>query len=528
MYFQVLGPLDVVGSAGQPLPVRRRLLRVVLADLLFHANQPVPVRHLIEHLWGDRPPKSAVANLRNYVSQLRAVLAAGEGTDPSRLAAGADGYVLAVAAAECDAMLFERLAEDGRHAARQRDHARASERFGRALALWRGPVLADLTLPASVRAQADRLDQLRLTVLEDSIDARLALGRQDELLHELAAATAAHPLRERLWAQRMLALDRAGRPGEALAVYRQVSALLVDRLGIEPGPQLERTRRLVLPDPAPDPDAGVPARPAARPPAHSAGAGPAGASADRAGGSPATAEAVPPAQLPADSAAFTGRSAELVAILARAAGPAAATVIEGPAGVGKTALAVHAAHRLAARYPGGQVFLDLSEPAGADPALVLERLLRLLGMPAGRIPAGVTARAAAYRARLLDRRVLVVLDGSAAAGQVRPLLPTPPGCLVLVTSQHRLPDLPGVHRVPLGVLPLPDAVSLFGRLVGPAGERGAEAARVTEVVELCGRLPLAVRSAAAWLRHHPTWTVADLVEALRSQGLDRCLQLGTT
>jgi tetratricopeptide (TPR) repeat protein/transcriptional regulator with XRE-family HTH domain len=227
-----------------------------------------------------------------------------------------------------------------------------------------------------------------------------------------------------------------------------------------------------------------------------------------------------PAQLPAPPQAFTGRTAELAGLdLTEDAATVVITAIDGMAGIGKTALAVHAAHRVADRYPDGQLFVDLhgytQGMAPVEPGDVLDGMLRALGVPGEHIPPGLDERAALYRSRLADRRVLIVLDNAATEDQVTPLLPGTPGCLVLVTSRRRLAGLDHTRTVSLDVLPLPDAVTLFVRTVGEHRLAGQPPALLAETVELCGRLPLAIRIAAARLTSHAAWTLAHLADRLR-------------
>lgn len=489
----------MIAADGGALTVRRRLQRIVLTALLFRANQPVTVDRLLELVWDGRPPESAVANLRNYLSALRRVLRHGDAEGAERILAGPDGYRLRVERGEFDAALFDQLADDGREALGDRRYPIAIERLTRALGLWRGPVLAGLTPPVHLQAEIARLDQLRLAVLEDSVDARLAVGQHEELVPELEALTARHGLRERIWAQRMLALYRSGRQGDALSVYRQVYALLAGELGTDPGPRLQELHRQIL---------------TADPALHARSAsGPVPAPATR---------AVVPAQLPADSAAFTGRHREL-AELGRlsAASTVVISAIDGMAGVGKTALVVHTAHQLAKQFPDGQLFVDLhgftQGVSPVDPAEALDRMLRSLGVRGEQIPAHLDDRAALYRTTLAGTRTLIVLDNAATESQVVPLLPGTPGCVALVTSRCRLTGLEATRTMSLDVLPRPDAVTLLTRGVGAARLAGEAPSLIDELVELCGRLPLAISIAAARLRARPAWTVAHLTERLRGQ-----------
>lgn len=341
----------------------------------------------------------------------------------------------------------------------------------------------------ALRAAAAGLEDRRLAVVETLADLRLAAGQAATVAAELPAHVAANPLRETLRRHLMTALHRSGRPADALAVYADTRAVLADQLGLDPSPDLVRLHGQILRGEA---------APAAR----------------------------APCTLPYDLPDLAGRDADLDRLLG--SGPAVViTAIDGMAGIGKTALAVHAAHRLAGRYPDGQLFCDLhAHTPGApplDPEVALARLLRAVGVPPETIPAGLDERAARWRAELAGRQVLVVLDNAASAAQVRPLLPGSPRCLVLVTSRRRLGVVDGATVVSLDVLPAADALALLGAVAGRA-RVAAEPAAAAEVVALCGRLPLAIRIAATRLAHRPTWTVAALAARLRAR-TDRLAEL---
>jgi tetratricopeptide (TPR) repeat protein len=303
----------------------------------------------------------------------------------------------------------------------------------------------------------------------------------------------------------MLTLAHGGRRAEALEAYQHARRALIDELGVEPGPELRELHERILSgkiDPAAAPDAATtrPPEQAARPSA--------------------------PRQLPAAVRLFTGRQTELDE-LARLPGESDAftgtvviSAIDGMAGIGKTALAVHAAHRLAERFPDGQLFIDLHgytkgyPPRSPDEAL--EAFLRALGVPAQEMPEDTDQRAALYRQRLADTRTLILLDNAVDEAQLRPLLPASPGCLVLVTSRRRLKGLDDAHSLSLNLLPAQDAVALLRAVAGP--DRIAEDDPLLgEVARLCGRLPLAVRIAGALLRHRPAWSLEHLATLLRDQ-----------
>ncbi len=504
--FRVLGPLEIRDAAGRPIPVARRKQRALLALLVTRAGRAVPVDEIVDALWGERPPASARANLHTYVSDLRRLL---PGTGPAaipRPATTPAGYRLDLAVDECDALLFGSLLAEARRLAGAGSPDEAAARFTRALGLWRGPVLSDLGAYAWVAPFAARLEETRLAALEDLVDARLLLGQHADLAVELAATTAGHPLRERLWRQYLLALHRAGRRTDALRAYRRLRVALATELGVEPDRSLRDLYREVAADSTATP----------------APVGP-----TRAGdGAPPRSSRQPPALLPSDVADFTGRDGQVRRLQALLGGDAAAAAppalpvagITGMAGVGKTTLAVHVAHRVAPSYPDGQLYVNLrAAGASADGAAdVLGRFLRALGVDARAVPDDPEERAETYRHLLAGRRVLVVLDNAATARQVRPLLPGSASCGVVLTSRSRLTDLEGVRWLDLDVLPPAEAYRLLERVVDDhrVGEQPDDAA---QVVRLCGGLPLAVRIAGARLGARPGWPLAHMVELLRDE-----------
>jgi hypothetical protein len=343
---------------------------------------------------------------------------------------------------------------------------------------------------------------------------------------ELTALTSKHPLRERPWAQLMLALYRCGRQGEALQAYRTIARHLVEELGIDPGEELRRLHRGILaadpslaaPPAAPAPD-GSP--PAGRP---HAGRGSVAAPGDRAPSD----RWVPQFQLPLDIGDFVGRAdlADRVErLLADDPGTPIVT-LSGSPGVGKTALAVRVAHRLRSRFPDGQWYVRLGGATDPrDPGDVLAELLGASGVERAGVPERLDARAAALHARLADRRVLLVLDDAAGAEQVEPLLPSTAGCAVLATGRQELARLTASHAasaVTVDLLPPAEAEAQLTRILG-AGE---DAAGVAELAELCGYLPLALRIAAANLAGRPGATVARSVAELR--GGNRLSRLALT
>jgi DNA-binding SARP family transcriptional activator/tetratricopeptide (TPR) repeat protein len=513
MRFRILGPLEV-WDGSRRVPVGGPQQRALLALLLLNANRVAPVDQLVAYLWGERPPATARGLLQGCVAQLRRALPAGAVDRP--LVTRPPGYLLRVEPGELDLDRFEELvAAAGKTAVAGSPSAleAAAAQLSEALELWRGPPLGDVEL-AACQARATVLEERRLGVLERRVDLDLRLGRQAGLVGELRAQVRAHPLRERLWAQLMLALYGTDRQAEALAVYRELRGTLVDELGIEPTATLRRLERAVL--------AGDDAlasyladRGEARPPAPE----------------PATPVPVTPAQLPAAVTAFTGRDEHLGRLdeLLEERGTAVPiVVVSGTAGVGKTALAVHWAHRARDRFDGGQLYVNLRGYAPAPPLRpvdVLAGFLPALGVPAEQVPADPEQAAALYRTRMADRRALVVLDNARDVDQVRPLLPGSPGCLVLVTSRDTLAGLvarDGARPLALDVLAPGEARALLDQVLGPA-RTAAEPAATAELARRCGLLPLALRIAAAHLTSNPRRTVADQVKAL--SGGDRLAEL---
>jgi len=487
----MLGPLEVWHN-GTRLTVGGPRNQLVLALLLVNAGRVVPRDQLVDALWPDDPPTTARAQLQNCVSALRRMLGAA-GAPADVITCRNSGYTLQLGDATLDMSVFEQLTQQARSMIDQRP-SEATASFRESLKLWRGSCLAGIS-NRHIQAEAARLDEKRLATIEECVDVELRLGRHHELIGELSALADEHPLREPFHARLILALVRAGRRAEALAAYRCCRDLLRESLGLDPGPALQSLYvRILQADPdLVAPEAG-PSEP--RPMQHNT--------------------------LPRDMPDFTGRAPEmdllLTAIADRRESTGVTVAIDGMAGVGKTTLAVHAAHQLARDYLDAQVYVDLQghtvgqEPRSAADALNI--LLRALGLRAEQIPEDTWHRAGLWRTELEGREAIVVLDNALDADQVRPLLPSTRGCLVLITSRRRLVDLEGVHPLTLGVMSPPDADALFARIVGEARTR-TDPEAAGEAVRLCGRLPLAIRFAAARLSHRPTWTIAHLVERLR-------------
>ena len=519
------------------MPIKAAKQRVLLASLLVDANRVVPVEVLVTRLWDMAPPRGARNTVQNYVMRLRGAVS--DTAEPVVIETRPEGYLIEVADDAVDLHRFRALVRSAETVAA--DHPeQASKLAGEALELWRGPPLLDVPSEVLHRDLVPALMERRLAAVELGIAVDLRLRRPRDLIGELRELTAAHPLRERLWGQLILALYQAGRQAEALECYHGVAGLLAEELGVDPGPQLRELHQAVLTN---DPDLSPPAAaqqlggreiaelPAIGPLAAGLPAGVGGAAA----GSATAGSAAGRNDLPGDLPDLTGREDDLRTLLAALPAdqeaPAVVVVaIDGMAGVGKTTFAVHAAHQLCERYPDAQLFLDLhghtAEQEPTSPVAALEVLLHALGVSDDQIPDSLEERTGLWRAELAGRRALVVLDDAATAAQVRPLVPGGAGCLVLITSRRRLTDLDTAHTHTLDVLSPVAARALFSRIVGAdrasaqpaAAEAGdVDAAAVPEVVRLCGYLPLAIRVAASRLRDRPAWRVVHLVSRLRDE-----------
>jgi tetratricopeptide (TPR) repeat protein/DNA-binding SARP family transcriptional activator len=484
----LLGPVEL-RTPERSVPLGGPRQSSVIAVLAADAGQPVPVETLVDRVWDREPPPSARHALHVYIARIRVLLRELPATAaPARVARRAGGYLLEINPDRVDLHRFRRLLDQARDPGCA-DRRRATLLDG-ALDLWRGPPLAGLPGEWAARArQGWQLQQLDAAVAW--AQACLRLCDPGTPLARLAQLAGEHPTVESLAAALMRALCATGRPSDALAHYDRLRRLLAEELGTDPGPELRALHWQILNG---DPAAGAPL---------------------------VTSPSAPPVprQLPAPPQAFTGRASE-VSDLDRIhdASTVVITAIDGMAGIGKTALAVHAAHRIADRYPHGQLFIDLhgytQGIAPTAPAEALDHLLRALGIPGTQIPTSLDQRAALYRSRLADQQVLIVLDNAATEAQVQPLLPGSPGCLVLVTSRRRMAGLDHTHTLSLDTLPTADAVALLRHTAGEDRLAGRPAELLTELVDLCGRLPLAIRIAAARLRSHPTWRVGHLVERL--------------
>ncbi|HEX2823779.1 MAG TPA: BTAD domain-containing putative transcriptional regulator [Streptosporangiaceae bacterium] len=516
MRFRLLGPLEVrAGDDWKGIGAPK--WRAVLAALLINAGQVVSAEALIDEVWQDDPPAKAANLISIYVLRLRRLM---DSADSELLVTRAPGYQLRVTSGDTDALLFEAMLRDGRQAFAAGDPERAASLLTEALGLWHGRPLADVPSTPLVEAEAARLAEVRLDAIELRIQAELGCGGHTQAAPELRGLVADHPLREGLWLLLMRTLEAAGRHAEALEVYEQARRAISGELGVDPGMELRQLHADLL---AKDSAAaagsisgGTVAAPGPPEPA------PAGPERPAAGGAGARVQV--PAQLPADIADFTGRDEQVKRLCDLLAGTGGDTgsgavriaLVAGAGGLGKTSLAVHAAHCVRGSFPDGQLYVDLlgatDHPVPA--ADVLARFLRDLGVNGRDIPVEAEERAARYRTHLAGRKILVVLDNARDAAQVRPLLPGTASSAVLVTTRSRMPDLASTRLVDLNVLDDEEALALFTKVVGDE-RAAAEPEATAELLLACAGLPLAIRICAARLATRSGWSVQAMASRLR-------------
>lgn len=541
MEFRLLGTVCVDTLTG-PLPLGPAKRRSLLAALLLHANTPVSMARLTDCLWDEEPPLHARTVIQGHVSRLRALLVGADAQAYGvELATLGDAYVLRAPETLLDSQRFEELLMLARE---QRDPADTVLMLKEALSLWQGPALTGTFASAPLQAAAHALEESRLSTVEQLARAYGELGEHHRAAAVLRVEAVAHPLRESLAAALMTALHRSGRQSEALDCFHRTRRLLADELGIDPGRELADAYARILrgeggggpaapegtaktagpPVPAGASPHGGPAAPHASggtqviaprtavAPVHAA------PSLYTAGGAPAPVADL----LPRAPRGFHGRGAELTALSRAAAGEAPVCLVTGPAGVGKTALALHWARRTPAAFPDGRLFADLrgfGDTAEPTPLEVLREFLLALGVAPRRVPESMAGAAALFRS-LTDRlSLLVVLDNARDSAQVRPLLPGGADCVTLVTSRHRLDGLiasDAAVPVPVDILEPTDGTAL---LAGVLGEERvlAEPVAARRLAELCGGLPLALRVTAARLAGRPQWTLAAMAEELADE-----------
>ena len=482
---KLLGPVEAVVD-GQPRGITGQRRKALLAVLGLSTGQTVSTDRLIDIVWGDAPPATALNTLQSHVSSLRRpqVIRA-------PIVARPPGYLLDVPLEASDIAVAEGLI---RCAARTGELPAAAAKLQAALALWRDTALADLTGLPWFDEQAARLEELRLDAVQSLFDIRLTLGEHESVLAELEAIVEKQPFREPLHRQLMLALYGVGRQADALAAYRRLKRTLEEELGIDPSQPLQELELAILRQ---DPALTVVK-------------------------APVSVAAQPiPAQLPPSLPGFTGRETELARLDALIAGEPESIVIaaiSGTAGVGKTVLAMHWARSISPLYPDGQLYVNLHgfDAAGelSEPAEVLRGFLQAFGVPAERVPAGLEARESLFRTLVARKKVLLLLDNARDAAQVRPLLPGSPGSLVVVTSRNQLQGLvigQGAHPIHLDLLSRGEAREMLAYRLG---ER-AQGSNVDDIIDGCARLPLALAVVAGRAATDRRLSVSEVAAQLR-------------
>ena len=518
--FSVLGP--VRGWRGpSELELGPNQQRALTVLLLVRANQLVTIDDLIELLWEQDPPGSAVNVIHRYIGAIRRLLEPDlEARANGRwLTRHGGGYRLAAGEDEVDLIAFRRMVKDARSASAASRPAVALDLLMEAAGLRQGACGEGLEVYGRHREHFSAVDQEYVSAVGEAADAALACAQPGRVLPLLRQVAADEPLDESLHARLMLVLAAGGQQAGALAHYQAVRERLCSELGVDPGAEMRAAYSRVLRQEVPAAAAGT----AVMSESAEALLGQAIPSSSSPG---APSPLVPPAQLPADLPVFTGREAELwqvAQMLSHDGGPPAVAVcaIDGMAGIGKTTFAIHWAHHIARHFADGQLYINLrgfdSGDSATAPADALHTLLSSLGVPAVSVPDGVDARAGLYRSVLAGKRVLIVLDNARDVQQVRPLLPGSPGCLVIATSRNPLTGLAmtdGARLLTLGLPSLATAKQTLERRLD-SGRVAAEPEAAEEIIGLCGRLPLALAIASARASANPGFTLASIAAELR-------------
>ncbi|MFD0560080.1 DNA-binding SARP family transcriptional activator [Stackebrandtia endophytica] len=484
MLIRVIGQVVAIMD-GEARPVTAPKMACVLATLTVNPGQPVKMSTLIENVWGIDPPASAVDVLYSYIARLRAVFRNADGLHITR--AGSRGYVLETDPSNIDVHQIRLLSDRATAQARAGELPTALKLWREANELARGEALMGVGGDWAEEYRAEfRKERQRLMV--DRFKAELQLGHHAAVLGELTEVVAREPIAEPLVEQLMLAQYRCGSADDALGVFETTRTALRSRLGADPSPRLHDLHHRILKG---DPTLTTPASSEKIP-------------------APITSPGTMPIQLPSPTDGFIGRDDAITSIVAQSSRHRI-IVIDGMAGVGKTTLAVHVAHLLAAEYPDGQLFIDLwgyangAKPISPDQAV--SQLLRSLGVE---VPDDVMERETTLRTALAGRRMILILDNVHESSQVLPLLPGSATCLTIITSRRRLVGLVDARPVSLDVLSTGHACELF---IAETGLDHVDT-EVERIVQACGRLPLALLVVAARLRHHPTWTPTDLLARL--------------
>lgn len=523
MKFCVLGTLRVLDGGREVTPTAPKL-RQVLTFLLLRRNNIVQTTELIDELWGENPPSSALSTLQTYIYKLRKILSHDKVDSLEEiLQTQSWGYMLTVGHDDLDLNRFERLFGEGVAALKRNETEKASKSLAEALSLWRGLALADVAAGNLLAAYVASLEESRLRALELRIESDLRLGRHREVVAELKHLVTVSPLHEAFYKQLMNALHRSGRRWEALEVYQRLRATLIEEVGIEPSAETQQLHQSLLSEE-------TSTRPAKAEPQADLSR-PAAAAADRPRSFSRT---LLPAQLPPDIWDFTGRQSsidDLVAAATQTELPATTpptVLITGMPGVGKTALAMRLAHLIKHHFPDGQLYCTLHGSNGepADPGQVLYNWLIATDMHAQKLPSSTEERSKLFRSWCSAYRMLIVLDDAASAAQILPLLPGSANCTTIITSRSGLHGFSCRKRVDLSPLSVEEGVRLLGAM---AGKQRVEQERhdAESVVRFCEGLPLAVRAAGARLTASPTLPLRTLAGRLANPEL-RLQELDST